>query len=130
MKKVSIDKLAEAVAEELKNYDQSVTNELKSEIKQVAKECRKEIANASPVLTGDYKKGWKDKKVFEDESDIRMLICNPKEYPLTHLLEYGHVSRNGTGRTFGRVEAIPHIKKAEENAEEKLGKKVKVIIKG
>lgn len=122
--KVGIDGLADAIAKELAEYSQDVTDGLKKEVKQVAKECRQDIAQGSPELTGDYKKGWATKVSYEGADDIRMTVHNRTDYQLTHLLEYGHAIPTG-----GRVEGKPHIRPAEERAAEKLVKKVRVVVK-
>ena len=124
-KKVKVDNLAEAIMRELSEYDQEVTDGIKRDVQVVSKECVAEIKQKAPVLTGDYKKGWKTKKVYESKETIRCRVENPKEYRLTHLLEFGHSKRNG-----GRVAGIPHIKPAEEDAEKKLMKKVEIIVRG
>lgn len=125
MGSVSIDGLADAIMDELLAYSDEVAEQLKEEVIDSAKECVKEIKNSSPKLTGDYKKGWRVKKAYESRDDIRVIIHNPKEYPLTHLLEHGHAKRGG-----GRVEGIPHIGPAEKRTEKKLLKKVKISIIG
>lgn len=122
--KVGIDGLADAIAKELAEYSQDVTDGLKKEVKQVAKECRQDIAQSSPEFTGDYKKGWATKVNYEGADDIRMTVHNRTDYQLTHLLEYGHAIPTG-----GRVEGKPHIRPAEERAAEKLVKKVRVVVK-
>lgn len=122
---IKIDDLADAVIKELSEYKQSVVDGVKADIKAVAKETQKEIQQNSPVLTGDYKKGWKNKVLYEGEDDIRVTVYNKTDYQLTHLLEYGHAKRNG-----GRVAGTLHIRPAEQHAEEKLLKKVKVVVKG
>lgn len=122
---VSVDNLANAILEELENYNQDVTDSLKVEVKKVSKECLSDIKNNSPKNTGDYKKGWRLKTAYEDYGDIRIIVHNKTDYQLTHLLEAGHAKSSG-----GRVEGIPHIQPAEEKAAEKLMKKVKVIVKG
>lgn len=125
MQHVSIDDLAAAIAQELEQYGQDVTDGLKKEVKQVAKECKQEIQQNSPVLTGGYKKGWKDQVAYEGRNDIRMAVRNKTDYQLTHLLEHGHAKVSG-----GRVDGQPHIGPADQHAEKKLMQKVKVVVKG
>lgn len=124
MAKVSVNDLADAVAKELSEYSQDVTDGLKKEVKSVAKECKVEIQRNSPVLTGSYKRGWRDQVAFEGREDIRVVVRNKTDYQLTHLLENGHAKVNGD-----RVEGKPHIAPAEQNAEKKLLKRVKVVVR-
>lgn len=125
MAKVSVNELADAIAAELQQYSQDVTDGIKKDVKQVAKECKQEIQQNSPVLTGSYKKGWRDQVEFESRDDIRVVVKNKTDYQLTHLLENGHAKVNG-----GRVQGKPHIRPAEQNAEKKLLQKVKVVVRG
>lgn len=125
MAKVSVNDVADAIAAELQQYSQDVTEGLKRDVKQVAKECKQEIQRNSPVLTGSYKKGWRDQVEFEGREDIRVVVKNKTDYQLTHLLENGHAKVNG-----GRVQGKPHIRPAEQNAEKKLLQKVKVVVRG
>lgn len=123
--KTTVDGLADAIAKELAEYSQDVTDGLKKSVKQVAKGCKEEIVQNSHVKTGDYQKGWGTKVNYEGSDDIRITILNRTDYQLTHLLEHGHAKAGG-----GRVEGKPHIAPAEQHAEEKLMKKVKVVVKG
>ena len=125
MAMVDIDDLSDAIMKELQEYSDEVTERVKEDVRQVAKVCVKDIKNRAPRLSGAYTKGWKIKTAYESASDIRVIIYNSKEYRLTHLLEYGHAKVSG-----GRVEAIPHIRPAEQEAEKRLMKKVKVTISG
>lgn len=122
---IRVEDLASAIEEELSAYSQEVTDGLKKEVKQVAKECKEEIQQNSPVLTGSYKKGWTSQVAYENQEDIRVEVRNKTDYQLTHLLENGHAKVTG-----GRVEGHPHIAPAEQNAEKKLLKKVKVVVRG
>ncbi len=123
-KKVAVDNMADAIVEELKNYSAEVTQKVKEEIRNAGNECAEEIKDKSPVKTGEYKKGWKAKVVYERESDIRVRVHNAKKPQLTHLLENGHAKVSG-----GRVPGILHIEPAEKKIEEKLVGKIKVIVK-
>lgn len=122
---IKVDDLAKAVAEELAQYSQDVTDGVKKEVRQVAKECAQEIRQTSPVLTGSYRKGWRDEVAFENREDIRVTVRNKTDYQLTHLLEHGHAKAGG-----GRVEGTPHIAPAEQNAEKKLVSGVKAVVRG
>ena len=67
--------------------------------------------------------------MYESNSEIRVAVYNSK-YQLTHLLEKGHVVVNAKGQVIGTAPAYPHIEPAEKKAEELIGKRVNVIVKG
>ena len=83
------------------------------------------IAQELETYRQDVTEGWQNKVEYEDDENIRVIIRNRTDYQLTHLLEHGHAKVNG-----GRVEGHPHIGPAEQRAEKKLLKKVKVVVKG
>ena len=116
---MNVDNLSKAIQIELEKYSQEFTEKIKKDTENIAEECVDELKKTSPSsnLSGSkkYAKGWKYKKVFENECGIRFRVLNKNKPQLTHLLEFGHAKVNG-----GRVEAKPHIKKAEEKAKEKL----------
>lgn len=122
---VKTDALAGAIMQELQAYRQEVTDGVKESVKQVAVECKEEIKQNSPRRKGRYRRGWRDETAYESTEDIRVIVRNKTSYQLTHLLENGHAKRGG-----GRVAARVHIRPAEQHAEEKLLKKVKVVIRG
>lgn len=124
MASISIDDLADTLAEELASYSQEVTDNLKQEVKQVAKEMVAELKATSPHASGDYAKGWGVTTEHESTQDIRLRVINRKKPQLTHLLENGHAKITG-----GRVEGKPHIGPAEQTAIRKLDGKVKVVVR-
>ena len=131
---VSVDNMAKALAAELQNYCQDVTDGVKADVKSVAKDTVKELQSTSPVDTrrtgrrGRYAKGWKDAVAFESDLDIRVEVHNKTDYQLAHLLEFGHEVVVG-GKVVGHYDGQAHIRPAEEKAEEKLIKKVKVRVR-
>lgn len=120
---IRVEDLAGAVAEALTEYQQEVTDGLKESVKQAGKVCVKELKKTSPQYTGDYAKGWRSTVAYESDSDIRVQVHNKTNYQLTHLLEDGHAKAGG-----GRVEGIPHIGPASDNAAKTLEKDVQIRV--
>lgn len=129
MDNIKPSQLYDAIASALAEYSSDVTQGVKDNCKQAAKDAVSELKQTSPKRTGEYGKGWKTKTNYESEDDIRISVYNGKKPQITHLLENGHVSRNGTKRTFGTVKSYPHIAEAEQHVIDKLGNMVKVAIK-
>lgn len=121
---ITVDELADTVADELEQYSQEVTDGLKKEIKAVAKEAVATLKQTSPRKTENYAKGWTSKTEYESAEDIRVRVYNAKKPQLTHLLENGHAKVTG-----GRVDGHPHIGPAEMQAEKRLDTKVKVVVR-
>lgn len=69
-----------------------------------------------------YSKSWAVKQEQGRLGSNTYIIYNKKHYRLTHLLEYGHAIRDGTGRKVGEAGAIPHIKPMEEWLQKQLPK--------
>lgn len=125
-KRVQIYGLREAIMGVLTEEAKRAAEITKDEVKRVTREAAKELEDTAPRRTGDYARDWKSKVEFESARDIRTRLYNGKHYQLTHLLEYGHVIKNGTGRVYGMTDPIPHVETVEEHAAEKLGNGVKV----
>lgn len=103
----------------LTTYTDEVHKTLKSELKEQADETKNNLRRNSPkrvrgTKKGAYAKSW-DKKPLGDG----FVVYNRNHYRLTHLLENGHVVRNGKG-TYGRAPAIKHIEPELEEAERSL----------
>ena len=115
MSGIKIDALASEVMKMMEEYAADVSADMKTEAKTVAKEAVKELKQISPEgrgsKKGHYKDGWTSKVESEKAVSVDIRIYNRKKPGLTHLLEKGHAKRGG-----GRVEGIPHISTAEENA--------------
>lgn len=57
-----------------------------------------------------YSKGWTSARESKGKFRKAEVIHNKTDYRLTHLLENGHMKRDGTGRT----RAFPHIEPTRE----------------
>ena len=118
-KKVSIDQLAEAVNEQLQEYNKLSAEVVKTAVTKAGNAVKKDVGANAPRKTGRYAKSWRTKKTKETSTELQVTVYSPTRYMLAHLLEHGHAKRGG-----GRVRAIPHIAPAEEAAEETLRKDI------
>ena len=120
---IKVSELAQELAQGLSEYSQEVADAIKKATDEVAEEAVQELKSTSPVLTGSYAKGWAKKNTYESKSSKRNTVYNKTDYQLTHLLEKGHVGRDGR-----RVKAIEHIRPVEEQAAAEFEDKVKGAI--
>ncbi len=114
-----------AISGYLNEYGKEIREEVEELADEVAGETLKEIKANSPVDKGSYKKGWRKKTKVSALGKKTITVYNATDYQLTHLLENGHLNRDGTTR----AAPIKHIKPVEEKAVEKFEKGVEEIIK-
>lgn len=122
---IKVDDLLEAVNGELRKFADEITEGVKEDVEKTGKECLKLVKNESPQRTGAYKKGWKLKKSKQAKNALFVVIYNKDHYQLTHLLENGHLNRDGS-----RTEGKPHIRPAEEAAAKALEQRVILTVNG
>lgn len=117
--KVKPEQLDEAIREQLETYSEEIRQNLDKNFKEVADKTAETLKKGGPYKerTGEYTPDWSvtDRKGV---GEIRIQgssysVHNRKHYQLTHLLEKGHVTRNGK-----RTRAFEHILPAEQAAEE------------
>lgn len=113
---VGVDGLAAAVNAILEEYGDGVKDNLDLVVKKVTKagvKALKAESRGAAGGTGKYASGWTS-QLETGRMSAQGTLYNGKVPGLPHLLEHGHVSRNGTGRTFPYVSARPHIAKVEQ----------------
>lgn len=119
---INLDQELEQV---LNEYSAEVRTVLEESVDEQTNETVRELKQTSPKRKGKYARGWK-KQENRTVSGKSVTVYNGKHYRLTHLLEFGHAKRGGTGRTT----AHPHIGPAEENAKTGFERKVRDKLEG
>ena len=109
-KRVKVNEIEKYLLKPLEEWGELTMSDIRQKVDEYGDELVKQVKEDAPIRTGSYKKNWKVKHEGLNTAHYKALIYNKDHYRLTHLLEYGHVTRDGTKRT----KAIPHLLKNEE----------------
>lgn len=122
------EELQNVLKDYLENYVEDITEGVEDTTDTLTKEAVKELKQTSPRGKGTrekpYHKGWTKQKGKTNRGRYIVKIHNKTNYQLTHLLEFGHATRNG-----GRTKAIPHIRPLEEKYKKMYEQKIATVIK-
>lgn len=115
-KLVKIDGLGDAILDAMQKYVFDTDAAIKDEIRKTAESVTNDLKNDPNVPYRVHKgKHYRKSFYFIQEAEgvrrVKYTIAN-RMYPLTHLLENGHATRNG-----GRTRAFPHWAAAQEKVD-------------
>lgn len=114
---ISVDELANEIMQGLLEYAEETDGKVKDAVDKKTKEVVNALKTHSkiPTKTGKYKKSFKFKTKKEGMGyKTNIIYAGNGQHRLTHLLEYGHLTRNGTSRS----KKFPHWVDAEKMAKE------------
>lgn len=111
--KSPLDRLADNIEKILQEYEGEVLDKTDSVLKDISKAGARAVRQSSPKKSGEYSRGW-TVTIEGDRVAKSAYIHNGKLPGLPHLLENGHVTKNGTGRTYGNTKAHVHIAPVEQ----------------
>lgn len=95
------EELEKAISNYLNTYAEDIEDDVVECTDQITKQAKQELVNRSPRGKGKretpYYKGWTIKLQKKGKGKYTKVIWNKTNYQLTHLLEFGHAKRDGTG---------------------------------
>ena len=110
----------------LNDYSIDVQEGIEEAAKEVSKKGANKLKttkNVYTVRTGKYNKGWRV-KTEKGRGYINCTIHNSTDWQLTHLLENGHITRNGS-----KTRSFVHIAPVEKECINEYEKEVEKVIK-
>lgn len=128
---ITPDQLTETLVNYCKGYTEEIKEKVGSGIETIGAEAVEEVKALAPVYTGEYKgftkgayrRSW-SYIIEKSKGNITVTVhVKGRHYRLTHLLENGHLTRNGITRT----RPIPHISIANDHAQQKVLKLLEEI---
>lgn len=134
-KKIKPIDLTAAIDEILKEYGDDVYETVGKSVKEVTDEATDKLKAVNHFASGGHPSGayagsWVNDEVKKKRLQTARVVHNEDHYRLTHLLENGHVIRNGTGRTFDKTGKYPHIAPVNDWANEELPRRFRRKLEG
>ena len=116
----------EALESVLDNYATDLRTAINADTEAAAQRLKKAISAEAPVKTGKQKKSWRIAKEYLGGVDLKTVV-HSTDYRKVHLLENGHVTRNGLTRTKPTYYVSRNAEKIIQEYEQTVAETIKVM---
>ena len=121
-----MSELDEALTDVLTNYATDLREAINADTEAAAQRLKKAISADAPVKTGKQKKSWRIAKEYLGGVDLKTVV-HSTDYRKVHLLENGHVTRDGTTRTKPTYYVSSNAERIIKEYEEQVAETIKVV---
>lgn len=90
--------LDEQLADVLDNYATDLRAAINADTEAAAQQLKKAISAEAPVKSGKQRKSWRIAREYLGGIDLKTIV-HSTDFRKVHLLENGHLTRNGLTRT-------------------------------
>lgn len=121
-----MSELDEALEGVLNNYATDLRAAINADTEAAAQRLKKAISAEAPVKTGKQKKSWRITKEYLGGVDLKTVV-HSTDYRKVHLLENGHVTRNGLTRTKPTYYVSRNAERIIQEYEQMVAETIKVM---
>lgn len=118
--------LDDALADVLTNYATNLREAINADTEAAAQRLKKAISADAPVKSGKQKKSWRITREYLGGIDLKTVV-HSTDYRKVHLLENGHLTRNGMTRTKPTHYVSNNAEKIIKEYEEIVAETIKVV---
>ena len=118
--------LDDALADVLTNYATNLREAINADTEAAAQRLKKAISADAPVKSGKQKKSWRITREYLGGIDLKTVV-HSTDYRKVHLLENGHLTRNGVTRTKPTHYVSSNAEKIIKEYEEIVAETIKVV---
>ena len=116
----------EVLANVLNDYATDLRAAINADTEAAAQKLRKAIQAEAPVKSGKQKKSWRITKEYLGGVDLKTVV-HSTDYRKVHLLENGHLTRNGKTRTRATHYVSSNAEKIMKEYEQQLVETIRVM---
>lgn len=118
--------LDEQLQDVLDNYATDLRAAINADTEAAAQKLKKAISAEAPVKSGKQKKSWRVEREYLGGVDLKTIV-HSTDFRKVHLLENGHLTRDGLTRTKPTYYVSSNAERIMKEYEETVAETIKVM---